>query len=419
MSVALALAVVVANAAPTLSLTEEQAVALALRESPQVKSRRDFLEESEAQTEASLAWNNPLVRATGLRYDELIEPGLGDRSYGRHPLYHASVGMRWSPPGLGERSAVRAAGLAHEADARMELAVVRRDTVALVRRLHAEILSDDAELTLDRDVAEQRAKLRALVKSRLERQAATMLDQSLSEVDYLDAQAQLAELEVRRRAAYDELRIQLGLPSDQAITLVPSDDEGCSAPESAVRLAERARAANPRLRLLNAELGAADAERRRRWMELIPWFDYLQVSYGFAGDNNPGYVAFQLQLTLPLLDWKRPHRRALAARKNGLLERIVADDRALTSLVLRTAAAQAEHAALVERYREAAAVVDEGLSRLRKAVADGLVTNLFEVVQLQTRLLATKRSYLRARLGCKLQRIELDRLTSSGVEPQE
>jgi hypothetical protein len=74
---------------------------------------------------------------------------------------------------------------------------------------------------------------------------------------------------------------------------------------------------------------------------------------------------------------------------------------------------------LVERYREAAAVVDEGLSRLRKAVADGLVTNLFEVVQLQTRLLATKRSYLRARLGCKLHRIELGRLTSSVFEQQE
>jgi outer membrane protein TolC len=419
MSLALALVVVVANAAPTLSLTEEQAVALALRESPQVKSRRDFFDESQAQTEASLAWNNPLVRATGLRYDELIEPGFGGRSYGQHPLYHASVGLRWSPPGLGERSAVRAAGLAHEEDARMELAVVRRDTAALVRRLHAEILSDDAELALDRDVAEQRAKLRALVKSRLERQAATMLDQSLSEVDYLDAQAELAELEVRRRAAYDQLLIQLGLPSAHAITLVPSSDDGCGVPESAARLAERARAANPRLRLLHAELGAADAERRRRWMDLVPWFDYLQVSYGFAGDNNPGYVAFQLQLTLPVLDWKGPHRRALAARKNGLLERIVADDRALTSLVLRATAAQAEHAALVERYREAASVVEEGLARLRKAVADGLVTNLFEVVQLQTRLLATKRSYLRARLGCKLQRIELDRLTSSGFEQQE
>jgi outer membrane protein TolC len=401
---------------PTSALTEQQAVDLALKSSPQIRFRTHFVAEAEAQTEVGLAWNNPLLRVGGLRYDQLIDPAIDRRSYSEHPFYHTSLALRWSPPKLGERSARRAEGQANEADARMELEVARRDTTALVRRLHAQILSYDAQLALIKDVIEQRDKLRQLVKSRLELQSATLLDQSLTEVDYLDARTQLTEIEAKRRASYDELLVQLGLPADEDITLGSSAKETCAAPEAAATLAERARAANPRLRLLHAQQSAVDAERRRRWLDLVPWFDYLQVAYGLAGDNNPSYIAFQFQLTLPILDWKGPHRRALRERELGLGERIQADNRTLSNLVLRTSALQAEQAALVARYREAASVVEQGVANLRKALEQKGPTSLLEIVQLQARLLATQRSHLRAQLECKLQQIELDRITSSGVE---
>jgi len=401
---------------PTSPLTEQQAVELALKNSPQVRFRTHFVAEAEARTEVGLAWHNPLLRVAGMRYDQLIDPAIDRRSYGEHPFYHTSIGLRWSPPGLGERAARRAEGLANEAEARMELAIARRDTAALVRKLHAQILSYDTQVALIKDVIEQREKMRQLVKGRLELQSATLLDQSLTEVDYLDARTQLAEIEAKRRASYDELLIELGLPASADLTLAPSGGDTCTAPEEVTTLAERARAANPRLRLLHAEQSAVDAERRRRWLDLVPWFDYLQVSYGLAGDNNPSYVAFQLQLTLPILDWKGPHRRALRARELGLVERIQADDRTLSNLVLRTSALQAEQAALVTRYRDAASVVEQGVANLRKALEQKGPTSLLEIVQLQARLLATQRSYLRAQLECKLQRIELDRLTSPGLD---
>jgi outer membrane protein TolC len=396
-------------------LTEDQAVEQALQNSPQVSYRGHSVEEAEALTEAGLAWNNPLLRISGLRYDRTIEPLVEGNSYSDHPLYHSSLALRWSPPALGERGARRAQGQANEADARMELAIVRRDTTALVRKLHAQIVNYDAQLALGKDVIEQRARLRSLVKNRLERQAATVLDESLSEVDYLDAKTQMAEVEVRRRAAYDELLLQLGLPAGSQVAFTPSQGT-CAAPGDVASLTEKARAANPRLRLLNAQQTAVEAERRRRWLDLVPWIDYMQVGYGFAGENNPSYVAFQLQLTLPILDWKGPHRRALSAREAALADRIQADNRMLSDQVVRTTAALAEQATMVARYHEAASVVEGGLSHLREAVEKGLITNLFEVVQLQGRLLATQRSYLRAQLECKLQQIELDRLTGVGLD---
>jgi outer membrane protein TolC len=350
-----------------------------------------------------------------MRYDQLIDPAIDRRSYGDHPFYHTSIGLRWSPPGLGERSARRAEGHAKEADARMELAISQRDTTALVRKLHAQILSFDAQAALVKDVLEQRDRLRQLVKSRLEQQAATLLDQSLTEVDYLDARTQLTEIEAKRRASYDELLLQLGFPTGTQIELAPSS-ESCVAPDDPTKLAEQAHRSNPRLRVLGAQLDAVSAERRRRWLELVPWLDYVQVAYGMAGDNNPSYVSFQLQLVLPILDWKGPHRRALSAREQGLAERIQADNRVLSDLVLRTTALQAEQAALVDRYHEAATVVERGVANLRKALEQNGQTNLLEIVQLQARLLTTQRSYLRAQLECKLQRIELDRITNPDLD---
>jgi outer membrane protein TolC len=413
---ALALLVMAGTAAANSGLTEEDAVTLALQNSPQVKFRGHFVDEAKAMTEVGLSWNNPQLRVGGLRYDQLIDPLVDRRSYGDHPFYHSSVALRWSPPGLGERTARRAEGLANEAEAQTDLAIARRETTALVRKLHAKVLSYDAEIALDREVLDQRAKLRALVKKRLDQQSGTLLDQSLSDVDYLDARMLLAEVEVQRRAAYDQLLLQLGMASGETIQLVGAAQDTCTAPEEASKLAEKARTANPRVHLLEAQEQATDAERRRRGLELVPWLDYLQVGYGMAGDNRPSYIAFQFQLTLPLFDWKRPHRRALLARHEGLAERIQAENRMMADLALRASSAQAEQVALVERYREAATVVENGLAHLREALEQGRITNLFDVVQLQTRLLATKRSYLRAQLECKLQRIELDRITSTGAQ---
>jgi outer membrane protein TolC len=412
---ALAWLLVVAAAAPASPLTEADAIALALRNSPRVKSHDHLVVEANAQTEAGLAWNNPQLRVSGLRYDQLLEPAIERASYGDHPLYHTTVTLRWAPPGLGERAARRADGQAKEAEASMELTLARRDTVALVRKLYAEVQSYDGQIVLVRDVAEQRERLCALVKNRLAQQVATALDQNLAEVEYLDARTELAKLEVSRRAAYDELLLQLGLPSGEAVQLAPVDQAMCSAPDAVSDLAARARAVNPRLRLIEAQDHAAEADRSRRGLSLIPWFDYFQVGYGMAGDNRPSYVSFQFQLTLPLFDWKGPHRRALAARHEALLEQKNAEDRRLSDTVLRLAGAQAAQAAVVARYGEATEVVEGGLARLRKAVEQGQLTNLVELVQLQTRLLAIKRSHLRALLDCQLQRIELDRISSDST----
>jgi len=410
-----ALLVLVATPALPSPLTEDQAVELALKQSPQVRFRSHFVEEARARTDADLRWNNPQLRLEDLRYGQLLEPAIDRRTYGDHPLVHAEVALRWKPPELGERSSLRAEGRAREADKQMDLEETRRETVAFVRRLHAEILVYDAQIALGKATVEQTQKLSALVKAKREQHAATLLDQSLADVEHLDATNHLAEAEVRRRAAYHQLLAQLGLPAGTEMTLAPSEKDPCAPPAETAAMIERAHATNPRLGLYRAELAYADAARRKSWLDLIPWFDFVQVSYGFAGDNAPSYISLNLALTLPIVDWKGADRRAFAARREGFLEQIKADERSLSDLVIQVAAEQAEQAALVKRYQESIAVMEEGVKRFQGSLEQGHATDLFEAVKLQTRLRTTQRYYLRARLECKLQQIELDRITSSGL----
>lgn len=409
-----ALLVLAATPALPSPLTEDQAVELALKQSPQVRFRGHFVEEAKARTDADLRWNNPQLRIEDLRYGQLLEPAIDRRTYGDHPLDHTEVAIRWRPPELGERGALRAEGRVREADKQMDLDETRRETVAFVRRLHAQILAYDAQIALGKEAVAQTAKLSALVKAKREQHAATLLDQSLADVEHLDAANHLAEAEVRRRAAYHQLLAQLGLPAGTEITLAPSAKDPCAPPAETTAMIERARTTNPRLSLYRAELAYADAARRKSWLDLVPWFDFVQVSYGFAGDSTPGYVAFNLALTLPILDWKGADRRAFAARREGFLDRIKADERSLSDLVIQAAAEQAEQAALVKRYQESVALMEDSVKKFRSSMEQGHATDLFEVVKLQSRLRTTQRFHLRARLECKLQQIELGRLTSAG-----
>jgi outer membrane protein TolC len=404
--------------APGQALSETQAVELALKNSPRLRAERDSVDEARALTDVATRWNNPQLRVSGVRYDQTVKPAFTSDPYPLDPLYHTRVALRWAPPELGQRGAREAESKADEARAEVSLVMATRDLVARVRGLHATVLSYDEQLKLGKEVLRQREQLRDLVKSRLALSAATRLDQSLSEVDLLDASTQMTELEAHRRSAYGELLLHLGLPVGTTVTLTPDEADTCADVPDVAQWIERGEKASPRLRVYEADMKAADAERSRRWLALVPWFDFFEVGYAIGGNTTsgyvPGYVSFGFQLTLPLLDWKRADRRALAARHAGLLEQVRADKVEVSQAILRAAALHAEQAALVRRYRDAAAVVEEGLGHIRRALASGEITNLVQVVQVEARLSAAKRSYLRAHLDCKLSRFELDRLVGAG-----
>lgn len=377
-------------------LTEEQAVAMALQKSPSLSALDHRVEETRAWEDAAGDWNNPEVRVQNLRSNH-----LDDR------FEKARIGLRWTPPELGKGSAQQAEAGLFAARASSELESTRRAMAARVRSLHATVLGLDAQIAVARESQQERERLRKLVQRRVERQAATIVDQSAAEVDALDAFEVVQELEIRRRQAYGDLLAELGLPAEGSIALSGQGAPACAPPADDPTLQSLAVKNDPRTPALRAELRAVDAERTQRWLSLAPWFTYLQASYVLRGDDDPAYWTFQFGISLPLFDWKVAERRSLTAKQARLEDQHRAETAELDLRLRRALTELAEQAALVQRHRESAKVLEDGLQHFLR---NSETTGLLQASQLRTRMLAARRAHLRAELECRLKQIEVDRI---------
>lgn len=127
--------------------------------------------------------------------------------------------------------------------------------------------------------------------------------------------------------------------------------------------------------------------------------------------SSPAYWTFQLGVEVPLFDWKRDEREALAARRSRLEDERRAEAAAVGQQLRRALAALWAHAALARRHREAAGVLEEALQRY---VQRGAGFDALRASQLRARLMATRGARLRAELACTLDGIEVERLVGAG-----
>jgi outer membrane protein TolC len=393
--------------------TESQVVELAIQNSPLLASRGHQLEESEALVDVARRWENPELRLTGMRYGQLVDPALDRRTYGDHPFGNMSIGLRWSPPELGQRGTRLAEARVLEATASAGKTQSRRDVLAMVRSLHATILNLDTRIELAKTTVDQRFQMRDLIARRLKQNAATLIEKSVADMDCLDAQTVLSELTQDRNRSYNSLLAALGLPADHAAVFVSDGKDACQPVGEVEPLAKQAESTNPRSQVVAAEIKQAEAERSRKWLALVPWPSFIQGQYELATDKSPGFLSFSLGVPLPVFDWKRADRRASKAKGRMLVEELRAENRALADSVRKTAAEQKAQAAMFSLYQESSAVVEQGLAAVKKSIESGESTNLYQALQLQSRLLAARKAALKSELECKLNRIEIDRLTGS------
>lgn len=383
-------------------LTEQGAVEAALREAPALSALEHRVEEARALEGAAAPWDNPELRVENLRSDRLLDP---DRR--GEPLERARIGLRWDPPRLGEGPARRAAARVATAESAAERELSRRATAARARSLHATVIALDAQLAVAREEREQRERARKLLQRRVELQAATAVEQSAAELDWLEAAAAVQELEARRRHAYDDLLAVTGARAGAVVELSAEGASRCVPPAAGEVLLARAEQGAPRRELFLSELRAVDAERARTWLALVPWPTFVEVSYVLPGDRDPASWTVQLGVELPLLDWRSDERRALEARRR----RVEAERRAAEAAAgreVRRALAEVEaKATLAERHREAAAVLEQALQPFERSEDVGAL----QAAQLRGRLLGARRARLRAELDCTLATIELERLS--------
>lgn len=403
------LAAALLAASPGAALTEDGAVEQAAKASPALEALARRVEEERAEADASARLENPTLRVQHLRSDRLLSPAFDGASYPNYPFEGAKVGLRWSPPKLGEWDEQRAKAGVEVARSEAELEQGRRDFAARVRSLHATVVGLDAQRSLLSEAAAKREALRAQVEKRREEHVATRLDLDLVGLEVLDSNAGLQELESRRRAAHDELAALLGADPGAALELSAQGVPECAEPEPLAALVERAKQGSPQARRTAARRAAVEAERSKANFGLVPWFDYVQLSYVARGDESLDHAELSFGLTLPLLEWGCADRRMLDARAARIADQDAAESAELGRRVRAARARVLEQAGLVACYRQAEPAMASSVETLSKA-SEARELELSMLTRVEARVLKARRSHQKARMECRLAQIELARL---------
>lgn len=392
-----------------VALSIERAVELAVEHSPELRALAFQVAEEDALVDDALRMRNPQLRIADLRSDRLVSPAIDGRPYSSHPFEDLELGLRWSPPNLGSWAARRARAERRVDQAEAELARVRREIVARVRSLHAEVVAIDRQLELAETALELSDQLKQLTRRRLESQAATVLDQSLTDLDYLDALTDREGLESERREVYHELVGLVG-GGQQEFSIVADGQIGCGFPsEPAEFLVKTAIDRHPQLAALRARIEEVESAISETRLELVPWIDFMQLSYVLGGASDPDAVRLRFGVTLPLLDWNRAEIAGLRARRNRVDAELDAYRERVTNQVRHTYQELIGSAELHRRFEAEADLVAASMTQLRRALEVG-ETDLLQMALVQSRTLRARRAGMRAFLRCQQSAIELWRL---------
>jgi outer membrane protein, heavy metal efflux system len=179
---------------------------------------------------------------------------------------------------------------------------------AEVRWSFDDVLLLDAEIAASRAVAQTRQSLATQLQARLAISEATSLDEALADLSALEADADLALQEGRRREALGSLCDRIGIPPDTSVEIVGDPPNAWPPAElpSEQTLIEQALRRSPDVAIAAARIDAADARAFAERAKRFPWFSFLEVGYEFAPNTATG-LGWTVQggVDVPIFDTNR------------------------------------------------------------------------------------------------------------------
>jgi outer membrane protein TolC len=379
-----------ASASAPSTLTADQAVEIAKRRSARIAAASARAAAIEAVAEEEGQLDNPELRVTNVRLDQLI-----------NNVPRVDVGLRVSPPRPGELGAATAVARAEGGVARAEARVEEQEVEAEVRWLFSNVLLLDAEIEAAGTAAAAKKRLHEITKARMDQAVATKVDEAYAELASRESDQDRAEFMADRKSAYGALMARLGLPESAEVHLVGDVFDLSTLPEvpDESALIAAALKARPEIAGAAARIDAADAsiylEKTKRW----PWFSFVQVGYQFAPRLQEGLAwSFEAGVELPLLSTNQgglmlaeAQRTEAEATLKSEVERITHEvrDRLREALVSR----ELVRAYLASSVPAADRTALEAKAALEAAQVDALQMELIE--ERRTRVTTRKLKLLR------------------------
>jgi outer membrane protein TolC len=392
------------NLADGLSAVE--AVRLALRRNPELAALRKGRDAAEGAVSEAKAFSDPELRTGRLNLDD---------DWFRTGNYN--IGVRWSPPRLGERGERGRKAQSRVAEIEADIAAAEQSLAAEVRLLHWQIVFLDEQVRLAEASLAVREQIVTFLDAQVEAGTKSLLDRTLAELALADARSLPSTYRLERQLCLARLRSKLGLPPGLALTLEVAGEPLAFQPRSLEPdgLLEKALAARPELAGLSACCEQAASTLHLRKRERYPWFSFLQVNREFGLHGAPETWGFRFGIDLPVFKWRQGMIRGPQAEiERCRLELDTAKRRIgleVEELVLRLR----ERAAELELYRQSVApLLTRDIQLAEQAVAEGQA-DLLERLSAEARQISRQQAYLSKLLDCRRLEIELDRALGQAI----
>ncbi|MCP4503713.1 MAG: TolC family protein [Deltaproteobacteria bacterium] len=397
-------------AAEVVQLSPDDAVALALAEN--VEHKALLIRASEEQVRASkwIQLENPELRLGDFRSDRLINP-LIDGSGWDNPLEDTRFGLRWKPPPLRWLGAEQKARNFRSKRFQADVLDGEQLLEKRVRILHAELQNLKRRVALADDAVKLASRVRNMIQRRIKANAATRLDEALSNLDYLDEVADRERLESRYRSQLSSLREMLALPLSTNISLVSPRQSMCGPVIVEDHMLQDVSDVHPRVSALDASIREVDANLFSTYLAFSPWFDFFQLAYVPGGRNDPASLRFRLSVALPLFDQERDKAAMLRARRHRLVAVRNATQHGIRSKLHQSLEELHSQVEMMRIYEENAANVLATSEAILELALAGKNGDLLEVALVKNRVLRARRGEMRVFLACEKAAIEVQVLS--------
>jgi len=377
-----------------LTLTLEQALALARERGPRVVSAGARIEEARAR----LAGASIL-----LRENPVLEGGAGQRSADDgDDTVDASIGVHQTFE-LGLPRRARMAG----AEAGIERASAARDDS--LRRLLREValafhgaLHAEQSLRLAGSAEDLAAEVARIAERRHLAQDVPILDVNVSRAALSRARSERRVADAALATSVGELRVLLGMDAAERVRI-----QGDLRSARRFALADLLAKARDRadLRALAAQLAEAEADvrvaRREAWPD-------LGLGGRYERDDRDDVVLAEASLELPIFDRANGARSEASARARRLRLDLAAARRAVSARVEAAFVAHERRAQAVEELETSALpLLDENESLARRSYEAGELA-LGELLVIRRETLDTRREYLDRLLEAAVAAVEVE-----------
>jgi cobalt-zinc-cadmium efflux system outer membrane protein len=387
-------------------LTEDQAVARALRFNPGLRARRHQLGIAEGQITAATALSNPTVELEWLRLESPADHGF-------------SAKLAWAPPQPGIYAAKRGAAQAQAKAVKSEIAESEWELLTAVRAAHADLVAITEQRQLVDASLIKRRRIHELVQQRVRGGASTSIDLSLAQLSVADGERQREDLSSQALQGARELAELLGCSRPVwARGVVPEEKAPLPAYGALVDAALTSRPAltAEQLRFLQRE-EEIRLESARRW----PWFELTTAPrYRHdSGSRHPDDFQVGVRFTVPIFDQNAGPIRMAEAARDAQREQFRQQGESIRREIAAGLAEVAQRRRSLERYQRAVLPGLDAHEKLLIAAAQGGQIDVVTVLRAEDAILRSRSEFIAVRLAHHRAWLRLDSATGRHLAEAE